>query len=116
MPTAAREYLSKTGVGDMRACEHLLAEVTCVIRESFDTQNSNRHANFLARIIVDEQECEEEGISKDEVELHSQSIYPFLWINFTYDPTRVPPIAILALENRFELTLIGTAESDSDFY
>ncbi|MBC8351958.1 MAG: hypothetical protein H8E66_08205 [Planctomycetes bacterium] len=116
MPAAAREYLSRKGIGELHACEQLLAAVTAAVRGTFDSQSSNRRANFFARIIVDEQESEDERITKDEVETHSKGVYPFLWLNFTYDPTRVRPHEILALELRFGLSLIGTAASDTDFY
>jgi len=103
MPTAAREYVRRTDVGDLDACIRALdAAVTQVAALNRDGQV----ANCYARVVRDEVELFDEGLRPAEIAPVTGGRFPFLLVSITYDPARVDAASLAAVESTLRLAVI----------
>lgn len=113
--TAAREYVSLSGVGDLQLCRQILSDITTEMRNSFDSQKVTRRASFFVRLLLNEHDVEEENLSLDDIINHSKGVFPIVWVKFTFDPEKVDQQEIQQLEQKFSLQLIALFEDNTQF-
>jgi hypothetical protein len=115
VPTKAREYVSVDGLGELQKCQGLLAAMTRLMRERFNSQREDRRATFCARVLLTVADVEEEALSVSEILRFSNGRFPVLWLNLTCDPERVTQAEIDFLEATYSLRLLGEIRSETHF-
>ncbi|MCA9140415.1 MAG: hypothetical protein KDB00_26775 [Planctomycetales bacterium] len=111
MAISAREYLCKLAIGDHVGCKKVLDEISATIRTTFGSDSGDFRGTFWARVLSSVGECEEEGVSEEELLEHTGGNFPVVFLNFTFDPSRVLQKEIETIDKKFSLSLLGTAEA-----
>lgn len=114
MPTAAREYVSARGLGDYDVCRQAMDEFATAVR-AMNADEATRRVSFFARVLIIEDDIEDELLEPAEILAATGGVLPCLWVNITFDPRRLTVAECDVLEACFELRLTGTAQSDINY-
>jgi hypothetical protein len=79
-------------------------------------EGDRRRVSFFARVLVSDEDIEDEALDPNEVFAVTNRTFPCLWVNITYNPDHVSLQELKEIESRFALCLTGTAESEANSF
>jgi|GEM_PF-5182343 len=109
MPTAAREYIVASTLGNLSRCDEIRHALAAEFRRR---QADGRCEGYFIRTLLGSECVLDELLELDEVAALTGGVFPAVWCNYTFNPAAVSDVDLAELERTFELRLYATAYSE----